>query len=88
MIMRYTHHAIDGVAITLDDLRMFVDEMTSYRNLSGTTVIRGKGHPMKVDFDGSGPHLLTLTAETDDDPGSAAHQTEHARPETAETGRS
>ncbi len=83
--MRYTHHAIDGVAITLDDLRMFIDEMTGYRNLPGTTAIRGKGHSLKIDFDGSGPRLLTLTAETDD-PGGAAHQTEHARPETADTG--
>lgn len=84
--MRYTHHAIDGAAITLDDLKMFYDEMIGYRGLSGATVIRGKGHPMKVDFDGSGPHLLTLTAETDD-PGGAEHYAEHARPETAETGR-
>jgi len=83
--MRYTHHAIDGTAITLDDLKMFFDEMIGFLRLSGATVIRGKGHPMKIDFDGSGPHLLTLTAETDD-PGGAAHQTEHARPETAETG--
>jgi hypothetical protein len=84
--MRYTHHPIDGNRITLDDLRIFLDEMTGYRNLPGTTVIRGKGGPMEIDFDNSGPRLVMLTAETDDDPGSAAHQTEHARPETAETG--
>ena len=84
-IMRYTHHPIDGAAITLDDLRVFLDEMTGYRGLPGTSVVRGKGGPMEVDFDSSGPRLRTVTVETDN-PGSAAHQTEHARPETAETG--
>lgn len=83
--MRYTHHPIDGVAITLDDLRVFYEEMTGYRGLPGTAVVRGKGGPMEIDFDSSGARLRTITAETDD-PGGAAHQTEHARPETAETG--
>ena len=72
-IMRYTHHPIDGAAITLDDLRMFLDEMTGYRELPGTSVVRGKGGAMEVDFDSSGPRLRTVTVETDN-PGSAAHR--------------
>lgn len=83
--MRYTHHPIDGVAITLDDLRMFLDEMTGYRGLPGTSVVRGKGGSMEIDFDNSGPRLRSITTETDD-PGSRMNQAEHARPETAETG--
>ena len=85
--MRYTHHPIDGNRITLDDLRVFLDEMTGYRGLPGTAVVRGKGGPMEIDFDNSGPRLVMLTVETDD-PGSRMNQAEHARPETAETGRS
>lgn len=83
--MRYTHHPIDGNRITLDDLRIFLDEMIKYRDLPGTTVIRGKGGPMEIDFDSWGPRLVTLTAETDEGPG-GARATEHARPETADTG--
>lgn len=83
-IMRYTHNPIDGVLITLDDLRIFVEEMTNYRRLPGTAVVRGQG-VIEIDL-ANGPRLRSVTAETDDGPGSARHQTEHARPETADTG--
>jgi hypothetical protein len=82
--MRYTHNPIDGVAITLDDLRIFVEEMTGYRNLPGTSVVRGSGH-LEIDL-ASGPRLRSITAETDDGPGGAHRKREHARPETADTG--
>ena len=81
--MRYTHHPNDGIAITLDDLRMFVDEMRGYRGLPGTAVVRGQGH-VEIDLAG-GARLRTVTVETDD-PGSRMNQAEHARPETAEPG--
>lgn len=83
--MRYTHHPIDGVAITLDDLRIFLDEMTGYRGLPGTAVVRGRGGPMEIDFDASGPRLRNLTAQTDDGP-AAAPAAEHAQPESTQTG--
>lgn len=79
--MRYTHHPIDGVAITLDDLRIFLDEMTGYRGLTGTAVVRGQGH---IEFDmACGPRLRAISVDTEDGgPGQKAEQPQKTESES------
>lgn len=63
-IRRYTHHAINGEYITLDDLELFAAEMKNQRGMPGTAAVRFRGH-IELDFTGNGPRARTVTAEAE-----------------------
>ena len=62
-LRRYSHHAINGEFITLDDLKMFVAEMEEERGMPGTAVIRFRSL-MEISL-AHGPRAHTVTAEAE-----------------------
>jgi len=61
--MKYSTNPADGIAMTIDDLQAFVDEMKQLRELPGNTVVRAMG-VVELDF-ANGPRIARLTADTD-----------------------
>lgn len=60
-VRRYTHHAINGEFITLDDLELFAQEMRTLRGVPGTAAVRFRGL-FEINLE-SGPRAHTITVE-------------------------